>query len=49
MKKVNRFTGAILSAAKEPIPRGRRKDYIPGWTAQLQELHSTVSRLREKM
>ena len=46
---MNLLTGAIHSAAKETIPRGRRKDYIPGWTAQLQELHSTASRLREKM
>ena len=47
--KVKLFTEAILSAAKETIPRGRRRDYIPGWNAQLQELHSTASRLREKM
>ena len=47
--KVKLFTGAILSAAKETIPRGRRRDYIPGWNAQLQELHSTASRLRQKM
>ena len=43
------FTGAILRAAKETIPRGRRRDYFPGWNAQLQELHSTASSLREKM
>ena len=48
-EKVNLFTGAILSAAKETIPRGRWRDYIPCWTAQLQEIHSTASRLREKM
>ena len=48
-EKVKLFTGAILSAAKETIPRGRRRDYVPGWNAQLQELHSTASRLREKM
>ena len=47
--KVNLFTEAIVSAAKETIPRRRRRDYIPGWNAQLWELHSTVSRLREKM
>ena len=47
--KVKLFTEAILSAAKETIPRGRGRDYIPGWYAQLQELHSTASRLREKM
>ena len=47
--KVKVLTGAILSAAKETIPRGRRRDYIPDWNAQLQELHSTASRLKEKM
>ena len=47
--KVKLFTGAIFRAAKETVPRGRRRDYIPGWNAQLQELHSTASRLREKM
>ena len=31
--KVKLFTEAILSAAKETIPRGRRRDYIPGWNA----------------
>ena len=48
-EKVKLFTEAILSSAKETIPRGRRRDYIPGWNAQLQKLHSTASRLREKM
>ena len=42
------LTGAILSAANETIPRGRRRHYIPGRNAQLKELHSTASRLREK-
>ena len=48
-EKVNLFTGTILSAARETILRARGRDYIPGWNAQLQELHSTVSRLRKKM
>ena len=47
--QVKLLTGAILSTAKETILRGRRRDYIPGWNVQLQELHSTASRLREKM
>ena len=48
-EKVKLFTGAIFSAAKETIASETRTDYIPGWKAQLQELHSTASRLREKM
>ena len=37
-EKVKLFTAAILSATKETITRGRRRDYIPGWNAQLKEL-----------
>ena len=48
-EKMKLFTGAILNVAKETIPRGKRRDYIPGWNAQLQEHHSTACRLREKM
>jgi hypothetical protein len=47
--KVELFTAAILQAAKETIPRGKRKHYIPGWNPELQQLHNTVSELREKM
>ena len=46
---MNLFTGAILSAVKETIPRGRKRDYITDWNAQLQELHSTARGPREKM
>ena len=47
--KVKRFTTAILTAATETIPRGRRRNYIPLWNEQHQELHNAVSKLREKM
>ena len=47
--KTDLFTNAILQAAKETIPRGKRKHYIPGWNPQLQQLHNTVSELRETM
>nr|CAI5839543.1 unnamed protein product [Callosobruchus analis] len=30
-KHYKRFVGAVISTAKEHIPRGFRKDYIPGW------------------
>ena len=40
------ITEAILDAAKKSIPRGRRKQYTPGWNNQLQELHDAVSQAR---
>ena len=46
--KVTLFT-TILTAATETIPRGRRRNYIPLWNGQLEELHNAVSKLREKM
>ena len=47
--KVKLFTTVIFTAATETIPRGRRRNYIPLWNEQLQELHNAVSKLREKM
>ena len=47
--KVKLFTTAILTAATETIPRGRRRNYILLWNEQLQELHNAVSKLREIM
>ena len=47
--KVKLFTTAILTAATETIYRDRRRNYIPFWNEQLQELHNAVSKLREKM
>ena len=47
--KVKLFTTAILTAATETIPRGRRRNYIPLWNEQLQELHNAVSKLRDIM
>ncbi|XP_072392207.1 uncharacterized protein [Diabrotica undecimpunctata] len=34
-----RLTGAIITSAKATIPRGYRKDYIPGWTEQSEKLY----------
>ena len=47
--KIKLFTTAIRTAPTETIPRGRRRNYIPLWNEQLQELHNAVSKLREKM
>lgn len=35
----NRFVGAIISTAKKHIPRGFRKEYIPGWSEQSEQLY----------
>lgn len=33
-----RFTGIIMAAAKKHIPRGYRKDYIPAWSSECENL-----------
>ncbi|KAK7096645.1 hypothetical protein V1264_003726 [Littorina saxatilis] len=43
------FTAAVLKAAKKTIPRGRRRDYKPGWNDHLQQLHDAVCTAREAM
>ena len=40
------FSRAILKAAKESIPRGARKDYMPNWSQQLQQLHTDTINAR---
>jgi uncharacterized protein YaaR (DUF327 family) len=46
---VESFTKAVLKAAKDNIPRGKRGDYKPGWNTQLQQLHNIVSEKREAL
>ena len=46
---VELFTAAILDAAKHSIPKGCRKDYIPGWNDHLQHLHDTLCTARDTM
>ena len=43
------FTFAILRAAHGSVPRGRRKNYKPFWSPELQELHSQLSTARNQM
>lgn len=38
-----RFVGAVLAAAKKHIPRGFRKEYIPGWSEQCEHLYEEYS------
>ena len=47
-KSAKELTKAILKAAKESIPRGARKNYIPLWTDDLNQLSNEVSEAREK-
>lgn len=35
----SRFTKAIIATAKKCIPRGFRKEYIPGWNDDMEHLH----------
>ena len=41
------WTKAILTAAKEAIPRGARKDYKPFWSQELQELEDDLNKARD--
>ena len=43
------FNNAILRAAKKSIPRGRRRNYNPFWTPQLEQLQEAVNRARDDM
>ena len=40
----NRFVGVIKSAAKRTIPRGFRKEYIPCWSPQINDLYKNYNR-----
>lgn len=35
----DRFTGAVISTAKKHIPRGYRREYIPGWSEESENLY----------
>lgn len=39
VKNYDRFVGAVINAAKKSIPRGYRKEYIPGWNERSEELY----------
>ena len=43
------FNNAVLEAAKMFIPRGRRSDYQPYWTSELDNLHKALDQAIEKM
>ncbi|KAG5873381.1 hypothetical protein JTB14_026450 [Gonioctena quinquepunctata] len=38
-KNHHRFVGMVLAIAKKHIPRGFRKEYIPCWTEESQQLY----------
>lgn len=39
-KNYNRFTGLLTRIAKKHIPRGYRKEYIPGWSQESEDLYN---------
>ena len=43
------WTAAVLKAAQESIPRGRRRDYKPFWNKELEDLHNKLSSAMEEM
>ena len=48
-KNASLFSTAITAAAKQAIPRGRRRDYKPYWNSDLDNLHKQLSEARERM
>ena len=48
-KNAFNFNSAVLKAAKESIPRGRRHDYKPYWNNILEKIHKELSEAREEM
>ena len=48
-KNAFNFNSAVLKAAKESIPRGRRHDYKPYWNNTLEKSHKELSEAREEM
>jgi hypothetical protein len=48
-RKVKMWNKAILGAAKESIPKGRRKDNKPFWSYRLDSKQQEVSNAREAM
>ena len=43
------FNKAVLEATKMFIPRGRRRNYQPYWTSELDNLHKALEQARERM
>ena len=48
-KNAFNFNSAVLKAAKESIPRGRRHDYKPYWNNTLEKIHKELSEAREEI
>ena len=48
-KNASNFNSAVLKAAKESIPRGRRHDYKLYWNNTLEKIHKELSEFREEM
>jgi hypothetical protein len=48
-QNANRFSQAILTAAKGSIPRGRKQNYQPFWNRELDEKHKHLTNARDIM
>jgi hypothetical protein len=44
----NRFSNAIIAAAKRHIPRGFRNEYIPGWEENCENLYQEYQSTHER-
>lgn len=48
-KNAKFFNKAVLDAAQAAIPRGKRRNYRPYWTPELDTLHKTLNEARDTM
>ncbi|XP_072389305.1 uncharacterized protein [Diabrotica undecimpunctata] len=43
-----RFVGAVISTAKKTIPRGYRKEYVPGWDEKCKKLYQEYNESQDR-
>lgn len=43
-----RFVGAVISTAKKTIPRGYRRDYVPGWDEKCEKLYQEYNESQDR-
>jgi len=48
-KNYNRFTGVLTGIAKKHIPRGYRKEYIPGWSQESEDLYNEYQETNDNL
>lgn len=44
----DRFVGAVISTAKKNVPRGYRKEYVPGWNDRCENLYQEFTETNDR-